>query len=72
MSLASNLTPYNIFIIDELDAFLDFEVSDGFVLMMNDIMTTLQMEQLFIISHKLQPGQYDHCVHTFDLLSEIR
>lgn len=72
MSLASNLTPYNIFIIDELDAFLDFEVSDGFVLMMNDIMTTLRMEQLFIISHKLQPGQYDHCVHTFDLLSEIR
>lgn len=72
MSLASNLTKYDIPIIDELDAFLDSEVSDEFVLMMNDIMATLQMEQLFIISHKLQPGQYDHCVHVFDLIKELR
>lgn len=72
LSVASSLTDYDIPIIDELDAFLDANVSDGFVLMISDIMNALKMEQLFIISHKLQPGQYEQCVHTFDLLREIQ
>lgn len=71
LSIALSLTEYNIPIIDELDAFLDAEVSDSFITMINEIMNTLRMEQLFIISHKVQPGQYDQFVHTFNLIDEL-
>lgn len=71
LSIALSLTDYNIPIIDELDAFLDAEVSDSFLTMINEIMNTLKMEQLFIISHKVQPGQYSQFVHTFNLIEEI-
>ena len=72
LSIATGLTKYNIPIIDELDAFLDAEVSESFVMMLIDIMSALQMEQLFDISHKLQPGQHDQYVHVFDITEEIR
>ena len=72
LSIATGLTHYNIPIIDELDAFLDAEVSDSFVMMLIDIMSTLRMEQLFDISHKLQPGQYDQYVHIFDITKEVK
>lgn len=72
LSIATGLTRYNIPIIDELDAFLDAEVSESFVMMLIDIMSALQMEQLFDISHKLQPGQHDQYVHVFDITKEIR
>lgn len=72
LSIATGLTHYNIPIIDELDAFLDAEVSESFVMMLIDIMSTLRMEQLFDISHKLQPGQCDQYVHVFDITKEIQ
>ena len=71
LSLASLLTPYNIILADEEDAYLDSEMSDSFVLMLGDIMSTLKMEQLFIISHKLEPGRHDNMVYVLNLSDEI-
>lgn len=71
LSLASSLTRYKVPLIDEIDAYLDTHIRDGFVLMLQEIMSTLKMEQLFLISHNIQPGQYGHIVHTIDLAKEI-
>ena len=62
---------YNVPLIDECDGYMDLEQSSCFVSMLQDMMTILKIDQCFIISHHLQPGQYDHVVHTLDLLSEV-
>lgn len=71
LSLASSLTSYNIPLVDELDAYIDEHMKDLFVLMLQEIMATLKMEQMFLISHNIHPGQYDHIVHVLDLSKEI-
>lgn len=71
LSLASSLTPYNIPLIDEMDAALDAEMRDSFLMMLQEIMSVLKMEQMFIISHSTQPGQYDHTVHVVNITDEI-
>lgn len=71
LSLSSSLTQYNVPLVDELDAYTDASFADSFVLMLSEIMSTLKMEQLFIISHKMLPGNYDHVVHVLDLSEEI-
>jgi hypothetical protein len=38
--------------------------------MLESMMAKLGMEQMFLISHNLQKGQYAHIVHTIDI-SEI-
>lgn len=67
LSLSALLTPYNIPLLDEIDAFLDSNKRDSFIEMLIDVMTTLKIEQLFLISHNTQPGQYDHLIHTIDI-----
>ena len=67
MSLASMLTHYNVFLLDECDGYLDMSMRDAFVTMLQDIMSTLKMEQMFIISHSIQPNQYEYIVHTIDI-----
>ena len=67
MSLSSLLTHYNVFLLDECDGYLDTSMRDAFVTMLHDIMSTLKMEQMFIISHSIQPNQYEHIVHTIDI-----
>lgn len=71
LSLASSLTHYNVCLADEVDGFLDAEMSESFILMLGDIMSTLKYSQLFIISHKIKPNGYSHLVHTLDLSEEI-
>lgn len=71
LSLASSLTPYSIGLCDELDAYLDTNFRDSFILMMQEIMNTLNLEQLFLISHSILPGQYDHIVDVLDISKEI-
>ena len=71
LSLASSLTAYNIPLIDEMDAALDAEMRDSFLMMLQEIMSVLKMEQMFIISHSTQPGAYDHAVHVIDISEEI-
>jgi DNA repair exonuclease SbcCD ATPase subunit len=67
MALSASLTQYNVCLVDEIDAYLDSYMHDSFLMMIQETMATLKMEQLFMISHSLQPGQYDHIVHTIDL-----
>ena len=71
LSLASSLTPYNIPLIDEMDAALDAEMRDSFLMMLQEIMSVLKMEQMFIISHSTQPGTYDHTVHVINITEEL-
>lgn len=67
LSLVSSLTQYDVPLIDELDAYLDDVTHDSFLLMIQEMMATLKIEQLFLISHNIQPGQYDHIVHVVDI-----
>lgn len=71
LSLASSLTSYNIPLIDEMDAALDAEMRDSFLMMLQEIMSVLKMEQMFIISHSTQPGAYDHAVHVININEEL-
>lgn len=71
LSLASSLTLYNVPLIDEMDAALDAEMRDSFLMMLQEIMSVLKMEQMFIISHSTQPGTYDHTVHVINISEEI-
>jgi ABC-type molybdenum transport system ATPase subunit/photorepair protein PhrA len=71
LSLASSLTQYNIPLIDEMDAALDTEMRDSFLMMLQEIMAVLKMEQMFIISHSTQPGTYDDMVHVVNISEEI-
>ena len=67
MALSASLTPYNVCLVDEIDAALDTEMRDSYLLMLQETMATLKMEQMFFISHGTQPGQYEHLVHVIDL-----
>jgi len=67
LSLASILTHYGCPLIDEIDAYLDSYMHDSFIMMIQEMMATLKLEQLFLISHSLNPGQYDHIVYTIDI-----
>ena len=71
LSLSASLTHYNVPLVDELDAYLDGVMRDSFILMLQEIMSTLKMEQLFLISHNIQPNQYEHIVQTIDISKEI-
>lgn len=67
LSLGSSLTTYNVPLVDEIDAYLDSTTRDDFVVMLSSMMSVLKMEQLFIISHNIQLGQYDHIVESVDI-----
>jgi DNA repair exonuclease SbcCD ATPase subunit len=70
LSLAASLTHYSVPLIDEIDAYLDIAIRDGFILMLDSMMNAMGMQQMFLISHNLQKGQFEHIVHTVDI-SEI-
>lgn len=67
LSLASYLTTYNIPLIDEIDAYIDSHMRENFLLMLQEIMTTLRMEQMFLISHSISPSQYEPIIHPVNL-----
>lgn len=67
MALSASLSQYNVCLVDEIDAYLDAAMHSSFLLMIQETMATLKMEQLFLISHSIQPGQFDHVVHTINL-----
>ena len=71
LSLASTMTSYNVYLIDELDAYLDANARDGFVMMLQEIMIKLNVEQLFVISHSVGADQYPHAVYTIDISKQI-
>jgi DNA repair exonuclease SbcCD ATPase subunit len=45
MALSASLTPYNVCLVDEIDAALDTEMRDSYLLMLQETMATLKMEQ---------------------------
>lgn len=67
LALSSSLTQYNIPLIDEVDAYLDGMMRDDYILMIQEIMSIFKIEQLFIISHNISCGQYEHIVYTQDI-----
>ena len=67
LSMASSLTHDMVPLVDEVDAYVDTHMKDSFISMLQEIMTTLNIEQLFLISHNMAPGQYDHTVHILDI-----
>lgn len=67
LALSSSLTPYNIPLIDEIDAYLDGMMRDDYILMIQEIMSIFKIEQLFLISHNISCGQYEHIVYTQDI-----
>lgn len=71
LSLASSVTPYNCYLIDEIDAYLDQAAKNGFVLMLQEIMVRLNSEQIFIISHNVCAEQYPDYVQTVDISKRI-
>jgi DNA repair exonuclease SbcCD ATPase subunit len=71
LSLASSVTPYNCYLIDEIDAYLDQAAKDGFVSMLQEIMVRLNSEQIFIISHSVCADQYPDYVQTVDISKRI-
>lgn len=73
LSLASTIpnTSYNICLLDEIDAYLDQNMKEAFILMIQEMMLTLKMEQLFIISHGTDGTSYPSFVHILNLSDEI-
>lgn len=71
LSLASSLLPDFIPTVDELDAYLDGFMHEGFLMMLQEIMSTLKLEQMFLISHSIDPSQYDNIVYCLNLSEEI-
>ena len=71
LSLASMMCPYTVFLLDEVDGYLDANAKDGFVLMLQEIMIKLNVEQMFIISHSVGADQYPHAVQTIDISKRI-
>jgi hypothetical protein len=71
LSLASSMTEYNCYLIDEIDAYLDMAAKDGFVSMLQEMMVQLGSEQIFVISHSVGEDQYPHTVHTINISKRI-
>ena len=71
LSLASSMVPDFIPTVDELDAYLDGFMHDGFLMMLQEIMSTLKLEQMFLISHSIDPIMYESSVYCLNLSEEI-
>lgn len=69
LSLSSFLTHYNVYLIDECDGYLDKELSESYVMMLQNMMNVLTVEQCFIISHHAE--SCSNMVHVLDIAKEI-
>ena len=71
LSLASSMIPDFVPLVDELDAYLDTFMHEGFLLMLQEIMSTLRLEQMFLISHSIDQTLYESTVYCLNLSDEI-
>ena len=71
LSLASSMIPDFVPLVDELDAYLDTFMHEGFLLMLQEIMSTLRLDQMFLISHSIDPSLYESSVYCLNLSDEI-
>lgn len=69
LSLASLLSNYNVYLIDECDGYLDKELSESYVMMLQNMMSVLNVEQCFMISHHAE--NCSNAIHVLDIAKEI-
>lgn len=68
LALSTQLTNYNIILIDEIDAYLDHEFKDKFILMLDEVSKLLKIEQMFIISHNVNTEQFSNIINKINLI----
>lgn len=68
LSLSSQLSNYNIILVDEIDAYLDHEFKDKFILMLDEVTRILNIDQLFIISHNVNTDQFENMINKISLV----
>ena len=68
LALSTQLTNYNIILIDEIDAYLDHEFKDKFVLMLDEVSRLLKIDQLFMISHNINTEQFSNIINQINLI----
>lgn len=68
LALSTQLTHYNIILIDEIDAYLDHEFKDKFILMLDEVSKLLKIDQLFMISHNINTEQFSNIINKIDLI----
>lgn len=68
LALTTQLTNYNIILIDEIDAYLDHEFKDKFILMLDEVSKLLKFDQLFVISHNINTDQFENIINKISLI----
>lgn len=68
LALSTQLTNYNIILIDEIDAYLDHEFKDKFILMLDEVSRLLKIDQLFMISHNINTDQFSNIINRISLI----
>jgi DNA repair exonuclease SbcCD ATPase subunit len=68
LALSTQLTNYNIILIDEIDAYLDHEFKDKFISMLDEVSKLLHIDQLFVISHNINTDQYSNIINKISLI----
>ena len=68
LALSTQLSQYNIILIDEIDAYLDHEFKDKFILMMDEVTRLLKIDQVFVISHNINTEQFSNIINRIDLI----
>lgn len=68
LALSSQLSNYNVILIDEIDAYLDHEFKDRFITMLDEVSKILKIDQLFLISHNVNTDQFEQILHKVSLI----
>lgn len=68
LALSTQLTNYNIILIDEIDAYLDHEFKNRFILMLDEVSRLLSIDQLFLISHNIDTEQFSNMINRISLI----
>lgn len=58
LALGISLTKYNIVLLDEMDAYLDHDMKYSYYMMLSEMLSVLNLEQIFVISHGDVPKSY--------------
>lgn len=68
LALSTQLTNYNIILIDEIDAYLDHEFKNKFLLMLDEVSRLLSIDQVFLISHNIDTDQFSNIINKISLI----
>lgn len=68
LALSTQLSNYNIILVDEIDAYLDHEFKDKFILMLDEVTRLLNIDQVFMISHNINTDQFANIINRINLI----